>query len=58
MALRAELEAMNAGMLASIMGYYGFPADLVQECPEKFVEIPLTQRPAPEGDKCKEILAT
>ncbi len=54
-ALRAELESMNAGILATMMGYYAFPADLVQECPEEFVEIPYGQEATPEGDPCKQI---
>lgn len=53
--LRAEIESMNAGMLAMMMGYYAFPADLVQECPEEFVEVPYGQQATPEGDPCKEM---
>ncbi len=55
-ALRAELESMNAGMLSMIMTYYhGFPAGIVQECPEEFVPIALAQEETPQGDECKEI---
>lgn len=54
-ALRAELEGMNAGMVLVIMSYYGFPADLARECPEEFVDIALMPAPTPEGDKCKEM---
>lgn len=54
-ALRAELETMSAGLLATISAYYGFPADLVRECPEEFVEVPYGLEEVPEGDRCKEI---
>lgn len=55
--LRAEVEAMNLGMLAHTMGLYGFPADLVVECPEEFVQMFAPQvPPAPPADPCTELL--
>ncbi len=58
-AFRAELESMNAGMLAMIMVYYGFPADLVIECPEEFVEMFAPQvPPAPPPDPCEQVLGS
>lgn len=54
--LRAEIEAMNLGMIAMMMGYYAFPADLVIECPEEFVDMFAAQVPPPEpADACKEL---
>jgi len=55
--LRAEVEGMNLGMLTHTIGLYGFPADLVVECPEEFVEMFAQQvPPAPPADPCTEIL--
>lgn len=55
-ALRAELESMNLGMLVEIMGLYGFPADLVKECPEEFVDMFAAQVPPAEpADPCTEL---
>jgi len=55
--LRAEIEGMNLGLLATTMGYYGFPADLVVECPEEFVEMFAQQvPPAAPADPCTAIL--
>jgi tetratricopeptide (TPR) repeat protein len=51
--LRAEIEATNLGMIGTIGGMYGFPADLVVECPEEFVEMFASQVPPPEApDPC------
>jgi hypothetical protein len=55
--LRAEIEGMNLGMLTHTAGLYGFPADLVRECPEEFVQMFAQQvPPAPPADPCTEIL--
>ena len=53
--MRAEIESMNAGMLSMISLYYAFPADIVRECPEEFVEVPYGGEATPETDPCKEI---
>ncbi len=37
--LRAEIEGMNLGLLATTGGYYAFPADSIRECPEEFVQM-------------------
>lgn len=51
--LRAEIEGMNLGLLATTIGLYGFPADLVKECPEEFVEMFATiVPPAAPADPC------
>jgi tetratricopeptide (TPR) repeat protein len=34
LSLRAELESMNAGMLAQISLWFSFPADIANDCPE------------------------
>lgn len=55
--LRAELVAMRSGMLAQMMTYYGFPADLVQECPEEFVPYgPPVPVPAEKGLSCQGVV--
>jgi tetratricopeptide (TPR) repeat protein len=55
--LRAELVAMRSGMLAQMMTYYGFPADLVQECPEEFVPYgPPVPVPTEQGLRCENVL--
>lgn len=51
--LRAEIEGMNLGLLATTGGYYGFPADAVVQCPEEFVEMFATIVPPPGApDPC------
>jgi hypothetical protein len=55
--LRAEIEARNLGLLATMAGLYGFPADLVRECPEEFVQMFAPQvPPAPPADACDQLM--
>lgn len=55
--LRAEIEGMNLGLIVQTIGFYGFPGDLVIECPEEFVEMFAPQvPPAPPADPCTELL--
>jgi hypothetical protein len=56
-ALRAEIESMNAGLLSEMMSLFAFPTDVVMECPE---DPPaegdmLGQPPAPPGSPCDQI---
>jgi hypothetical protein len=46
--LRAEIEGMNLGLLGTMIAYYAFPADLVKECPEEFVQMFATTVPPAE----------
>lgn len=53
--LRAEIEGMNLGLIVQTIGFYGFPGDLVIECPEEFVEMFAPQvPPAPPAEPCTE----
>lgn len=51
--LRAEVEGMNLGLIVQTISFYGYPGDLVIECPEEFVEMFAPQvPPAPPADPC------
>ncbi|HXV39879.1 MAG TPA: hypothetical protein VD701_02815 [Steroidobacteraceae bacterium] len=55
--LRAEVEAMNLGLIVQTISFYGFPGDLVIECPEEFVQMFAAQvAPAEPADPCTELL--
>lgn len=55
--LRAEVEGMNLGLLVQTIGFYGFPADLVVDCPEEFVQMFAAQVPPAEpADPCTQLL--
>ncbi|MEX1994768.1 MAG: hypothetical protein WD929_08900 [Steroidobacteraceae bacterium] len=55
--LRAGIEGMNLGLIAETMLWYAFPADVVVECPEEFVEMFAQQvPPAPPADACTTFL--
>lgn len=54
--LRADIEAMNLGMLSMMMGYYAFPAEVVKECPQEFVDMFAAQVPPAEpADACTQL---